>query len=119
MPDIIEVANQLSVFDANLLLQKNSSLESYIYVVLPSKDGTHLDSIFRTKKGNIVWKFFPYEGYYTYEFAGNSRYQRRMNRRNDFLEYLQDKHPEDLEFFLWHPEIEENKWFRDGVIHDE
>jgi asparaginyl-tRNA synthetase len=22
-----------------------------------------------------------------------------MNRRNDFLEYLQDKHPEDLEFF--------------------
>ena len=85
MPDIIEVANQLSVFDANLLLQKNSFLESY----------------------------------YTYEFAGNSRYQRRMDRRNDFLEYLQDKHPEDLEFFLWHPEIEENKWFRDGVIHDE
>lgn len=113
-PDIIEVPNQA------LLLYRNSSYESYIYVVLPCKDETYLDSIFRTNKGVVAWKFYPYQDgnrYYVSELLSSAKYEKMLDEK-DFFEFIQKKFPEDLEFFLWHPEIRDGKWFRDGIIKE-
>jgi len=88
--------------------------EDAIYIILPMLDRTYLDSIIRLLDGGVVWRFAPHD---TYEI--NHNFIRAVDHSADgtpndwgiyltkegFLSRLEKYYPEDLEFFIWHPEI--------------
>jgi hypothetical protein len=98
----------------------NDDKEDGIHVVLPMLDETYLDSIFRLLDGVILWRFEPHD---TYGIGDN--FIRALEHSADgtpndwgeypawglhpakegFLSMLEKHYPEDLEFFIWHPEV--------------
>ena len=36
---------------------------------------------------------------------------------NSFWQLVSDYYPEDLEFFIWHPEIMNGKYYNSSLIH--
>lgn len=92
----------------------NDDKEDAIHIILPMLDKTYLDSIFRLLDGVILWRFEPHD---TYGNADN--FIRAVEHsadgiindwgscptRDNFLSILEEHHPEDLEFFIWHPEV--------------
>ena len=85
--------------------------KSGVYVVLPMKDETYLDLVARFNCTNLVWKLEPLEG-----FAGNNYILSKTGEHlypsdQNFLTILSENYPEDLEFFLWHTEVFERKYY--------
>ena len=82
-----------------------------VHVVLPMKDDTHLDLVARFNKTNLIWKLEPLAG-----FAGNNYILSKTGEHlypsdQAFLSILSEHYPEDLEFFLWHTEVFEGKYY--------
>lgn len=88
--------------------------EDAIYVILPMKDPTYLDSIFKweASKEKLCWKFELSEwgtlhGNHFVNGNGKDFYP----DSSEFWLFISDYYPEDLEFFIWHPEVFEGKYF--------
>lgn len=85
--------------------------EDGIYVILSMLDETYLDSIFRILDNTLCWKF---------ELSNSSCGNHFIEVQNgtmettpdtkDFLREIESYYPEDLEFFIWHPEVFEGKY---------
>jgi hypothetical protein len=87
-------------------------MENGIHVILPMVDPTHLDSIYRFLEGDLIWKIEP-NGLYgnnymkrlSYAGDGVLRFDHLYPENDVFLSRLEEHHPQDLEFFIWHPEV--------------
>jgi hypothetical protein len=93
--------------------------EDGIFVILPMKDETFLDSIIKWESSNkkLCWKFELSEwgtphGNHFVNGNGKDLYP----ETKQFLSFIADYYPEDLEFFIWHPEVFEGSFY--GEHHD-
>jgi len=89
----------------------NSEYEDAFYVILPMKDETYLDSIIRISGKNLYWKFEP-NGWDGNHYIKLPNLEHTYPANNKFLKCLSEIYPNDLEFFLWHPEVFEGKYYR-------
>lgn len=85
--------------------------EDGIYVILPMLDETYLDSIFRILDNTLCWKFELSDSSYGNHFieVRNGSMGTTPDTK-DFLREIESYYPEDLEFFIWHPEVFEGKF---------
>jgi hypothetical protein len=96
----------------------NDDKEDGIHVVLPMLDPmldeTYLDSIFRLLDGVILWRFEPHDTYgvsdnfirvVEHSADGTPNDWGEYPTKDEFLSMLEKHYPEDLEFFIWHPEV--------------
>lgn len=82
-----------------------------IYVVLPMQDHTYLDAIMSVKDKHLVWRYFPaISGFGDTIIITKEREVCSKFTRAEFLNALRNSYPEDIEFFIWHPEVFERKW---------
>ena len=83
-----------------------------IYIILPMSDQTYLDSMIRILDGYFCWKFelssFSF-GNHCIDVP-NSEIGITPNT-SDFLKEIESYYPQDLEFFIWHPEVFEGKYY--------
>lgn len=92
-------------------------IEDGFHVILPMLDKGYLDSVFRISGGDLIWKLEP-DGSYGNNYMRGSPYTRDnipsvahlYPTNNEFLSELERNHPQDLEFFIWHPEVFEGRW---------
>ena len=98
---------------------KPNMAEDGIYVILPMMDPTYLDCIIRWKASTetIIWKFElsadsgnPHRNPYGNHFI-SANGKNLYPDTKDFLSIVADHHPENLEFFIWHPEVFEGKYY--------
>ena len=86
-------------------------MENGIHVILPMADPTHLDSVYRFLEGDLIWKLEPNGSYgNNYMKIGNGipsipSFDHLYPENDVFLSRLEEHHPQDLEFFIWHPEV--------------
>ncbi len=92
----------------------NDDKEDGIHVVLPMLDETYPDSIFRLLDGVILWRFEPHDTYgigdnfirvLEHSADGTPNDWGEYPTKDEFLSMLEKHYPEDLEFFIWHPEV--------------
>lgn len=84
-----------------------------IYVVLPMQDPTYLDAIMSVKDKHLVWRYFPaISGFGDTIIITKTKEVCSKFTRVEFLTELRNYYPEDLEFFLWHPEVFEHKFYK-------
>lgn len=88
--------------------------EDAIHIILPMSDRTYLDSIIRLLDGVVLWRFAPHDTYgisHNFIRAVEHSADGTINNwgsyptRDNFLSILEEYYPEDLEFFIWHPEV--------------
>lgn len=88
--------------------------EDAIHIIRPMLDRTYLDSIIRLLDGVVLWRFSPHDTYgisdnfiraVEYTADGTSNEWGSYPTRDKFLSILEEYYPEDLEFFIWHPEV--------------
>jgi hypothetical protein len=91
-------------FDSNL------EYEDAFYVILPMEDETYLDSIIRISGKNLYWKFEP-NGDQGNHYMKLSNLEHTYPTNSNFVKYLSENYPNDLEFFIWHSEIFEGKYY--------
>jgi len=88
--------------------------EEGIYVVLPMKDPTFLDCVVSIRNGMIAWRYIPNEinrsGSNFVQMPDQTLYM--FNSKEKFLRCLMKVYPEDFEFFLWHPEANDSKYYK-------
>lgn len=92
-------------------------IEDGFHIILPMFDRTHLDSIIRISGGDLIWKLEP-DGSHGNNYMRGSPYTRDNIQsvahlyptNNEFLSELEKHHPQDLEFFIWHPEVLKGSW---------
>ena len=85
--------------------------EEGIYVVLPMRDKTWLDSIVRIKNGMIAWKFSPQENKSDSYFVQKPNQELYFfSKKEIFFQCLMKIYPEDFEFFLWHDEVHNGQY---------
>jgi hypothetical protein len=91
----------------------NSDLEyeDAFYVILPMKDQTYLDSVIRISGKNLYWKVEP-NGISGNHYMKLPNLEHAYPSNDQFLKYISENYPNDLEFFLWHPEVFEGKYYR-------
>lgn len=91
-----------------------SNDEDAIYIILPMFDKTYLDSVIRLLDGVILWRFEAKETYgisdnfirVVERSADGTRNDRGIYpTKEEFFSKLEEYYPEDLEFFIWHPEV--------------
>ena len=92
-------------FDSNL------EYEDAFYVILPMEDETYLDSIIRISGKNLYWKFEP-NGDRGNHYMKLPNLEHTYPTNSNFLKHLSENYPNDLEFFIWHPEVFEGKYHR-------
>lgn len=87
-------------------------MENGIHVILPMADPTHLDSIYKFFEGDLIWKLEPNNSYgnnYMKRLSdagdGTPMFDHLYPENDEFLSRLEEHHPQDLEFFIWHPEV--------------
>ena len=88
--------------------------EDAIHIILPMSDRTYLDSIIRLLDGVVLWRFAPHDSdgiSHNFIRAVEHSADGTINdwgsypTRDNFLSILEEYYPEDLEFFIWHPEV--------------
>lgn len=103
----------MKVFKRNNRFFSNDE-ENAIYVILPMLDETYLEAIIRLLDGVILWRFEVKEPYGIYDnfiravehsVDGTTNEWGSYHARDNFLSTLEKYYPEDLEFFIWHPEV--------------
>jgi hypothetical protein len=105
----------------NIIKRPNRSAGSFsedgIYVILPMLDETYLDSIFRISDNTLCWKFELSNSSYGNHFIEvRDGTMGTTPSTKDFLREIESYYPEDLEFFIWHPELFEGSFY--GEHHD-
>jgi len=92
--------------------------EDGIYVILPMKDETYLDCIIKWESSNekLCWKFEPSDLGSPYNFPHGNHFINANGKdlypdTKSFWQIVSDYYPEDLEFFIWHPEVLDGKYY--------
>jgi len=86
----------------------------HIILLMPMLDRTYIDSIIRLLDEVVLWRFAPHDTYgisdnfiraVEHSADGATDLWGIYPTRDNFLSMLEKYYPEDLDFFIWHPEV--------------
>jgi len=88
--------------------------EEGIYVVLPMKDPSYMDCAVSIHNEMIAWRYVTSEmtrsGSNFVQMSDQTLYM--FDSKEKFLRCLMKVYPKDFEFFLWHPEAHDSKYYK-------